>query len=207
VVFRFQESPKFLIYRGNDEKAIEVLHNIAKTNKRTCGITMATLENLEREHDSLSSSRRSSRPILGEGVKPFQTTWREKAMLELGRYKMLFDGWQMTRLTVLVWLTYICDFWGFTVAGKCIVYFSTTRSLVLTRSSRLLPSDHPRPEERRSFRLPPRNLSSIRVHLPPWHRWRHARRPDVQHPPRRSQMDYGNQFRAHGRLPLPVQHR
>ena len=61
VVFRFQESPKFLIYRGNDEKAIEVLHNIAKTNKRTCGITMATLENLEREHDSLSSSRRLAR--------------------------------------------------------------------------------------------------------------------------------------------------
>lgn len=118
VVFRFQESPKYLVYRGKDEKAVKVLHNIAKFNRTDCKITLATFENLEREHDSLNSSASSGRPMLGQGVKQMKKTYREQVLLELNRYRMLFDGWQMARLTVLVWLTYACDFFGFTVAGE-----------------------------------------------------------------------------------------
>ncbi|KAF2129331.1 MFS general substrate transporter [Dothidotthia symphoricarpi CBS 119687] len=113
VVFRFQESPKFLLYRGKDAKAIQVLHNVAKYNKRTCTLTLATLESLEREFDSTTSGE----PMLGGGAKLLKTTWSQKLKLEADRFKILFANKQMARLTILVWLTYICDAWGFTVAG------------------------------------------------------------------------------------------
>jgi MFS family permease len=113
VIFRFQESPKFLLYRGQDEKAIEVLHNVAKYNKRTCTLTLEDLHALERDFDSIHSDR----PMLGGGAAQLKTTWVQKLRLEGDRFKILFSNAQMTRLTLLVWLTYICDYWGFTVAG------------------------------------------------------------------------------------------
>lgn len=113
VVFNFKESPKFLVYRGQDEKAIGVLHHIAKTNKRPCGVTMADFDALTTEENSMTSATE----LLGAGKAQLQVSTKEKILIELARYKLLFNGWQMTRLTVLVWLTYICDFWGFTLAG------------------------------------------------------------------------------------------
>ncbi|KAK3672686.1 hypothetical protein LTR78_007498 [Recurvomyces mirabilis] len=113
VVFRFKESPKFLVYRGHDEKAIATLEHIAKFNKRACGISLADFEALTGEHNSTTSATE----LIGTGSKQLQRSTKEKIMIELARYKMLFNGWQMTRLTILVWLTYICDFWGFTLAG------------------------------------------------------------------------------------------
>ena len=40
VVFRFQESPKFLLYRGRDQKAVDVLHHVAAFNKKESNITL-----------------------------------------------------------------------------------------------------------------------------------------------------------------------
>ncbi|KAH4002306.1 hypothetical protein HBI81_158260 [Parastagonospora nodorum] len=114
VIFNFQESPKFLLYRGNDAKAIEVLHNVAKFNKTACALTLEHLEALEREYDSIHSNK----PMLGGGAKQLQTTWSESLKLEGDRFKILFSNFQMARLTILVWLTYIFDYWGFTVAGS-----------------------------------------------------------------------------------------
>ena len=136
VVFRFRESPKFHIYRGRDDKAIETLHNVRKFNRQERTITLQMFEELESEHASMGSGA----AMLGGGVKQLKTTWTEKISLELDRYKMLFEPvrgvtmstgaekgpgglkalWDRTRiarLTILVWLTYICDYWGFTVAG------------------------------------------------------------------------------------------
>ncbi|KAF6809377.1 membrane transporter [Colletotrichum sojae] len=116
-VFKFQETPKFLIYRGHDAKAIQTLQHMAKVNGKKCGLTLEMLESLEGEDGSTFGSQTSSTPALGGGARQRYMTWTQKAKVELGRYKMLFDGFQMTRLTILVWLTYIMDFWGFTVAG------------------------------------------------------------------------------------------
>jgi len=113
VVFRFQESPKFLVYRGHDEKAIKSLQHIAKVNKRACGVTLADFEALTNEGASLHSAT----DLLGAGNVQLQTTFKEKLFIEFSRYKLLFKNWQMTRLTLLVWLTYICDYYGFTLAG------------------------------------------------------------------------------------------
>jgi MFS family permease len=114
VLFDFQESPKFLIYRGKDAEAVTVLHTIARYNKTTCTLTLEDLEALEHTFDS----SRGTEPMLGGGAKQLKSTWTEKLKLEGDRFKILFSSPQMTRLTLLVWLTYICDYWGFTVAGK-----------------------------------------------------------------------------------------
>lgn len=113
VLFRFQESPKFLVYRGNDEKAVKVLDHIAKFNGVTNNVTLEAFHQIEEEHNlTLSGSE------LGAVSKRIHLTYKQKFLREIGRYKMLFSSRQMTRLTILTWLTYICDFWGFTVAGE-----------------------------------------------------------------------------------------
>ncbi|KAF4556982.1 MFS-type transporter-like protein 18 [Elsinoe fawcettii] len=113
VVFRFKESPKFLVYRGKDAKAVEVLQYIAKFNKRSCGVSIEHFEALTSDHASIGSGTE----LLGTGAKQLQLSLAGKLKLELARYALLFKGWPMTRLTILVWLTYICDYWGFTLAG------------------------------------------------------------------------------------------
>lgn len=116
VVFRFQESPKFLVYRGNDVKAVQALHNIARYNNRTCGLSVDSFKTLDREF----GLTRSRRPVLGSSTVQLEPTWADKIRLEGDRLKILFSDLQMTRLTLLVWLTYICDYSGFTVAGMSL---------------------------------------------------------------------------------------
>jgi MFS family permease len=113
VVFRFKESPKYLVYRGQDEKAIAVLEHVAKVNKRQCGVSKADFDALVAEDSSLFSAT----DLIGAGKVQKQALWKEKILMEFARYKLLFSGWQMIWLTTSVWLTYICDFWGFTLAG------------------------------------------------------------------------------------------
>ncbi|EEU41145.1 uncharacterized protein NECHADRAFT_46366 [Fusarium vanettenii 77-13-4] len=113
-IFKFRETPKYLIYRGRDDEALQTLQHMAKTNGKQCSLTVEMFESLESEQSSLDSSSSAS-PALGGTSRHIE--WREKTKSELSRYKMLFDGFQMTRLTILTWLTYIMDFWGFTVAG------------------------------------------------------------------------------------------
>jgi MFS family permease len=166
VIFRFQESPKFLLYRGNDEKAIEVLHNVAKFNKQTCTLTLETLQALEREYDSIHSDR----PMLGGGAKQLKTTWIQKIRLEGDRFKILFSNAQMTRLTLLVWLTYICDYWGFTVAGRVAPADGKTVHCADIRF-RFLPSQDSCCQERSAESLPPLHISFLYLHLSSGRRW------------------------------------
>ncbi|KAK5018084.1 major facilitator superfamily domain-containing protein [Cryomyces antarcticus] len=124
VLFRFKESPKYLVYRGKDDKAIGVLQYIAKFNGKQTAITLETFEALAREHNSVGSGT----AILGGGAKQLQSSAWEKTKLEFARYKMLFANKQMTRLTLLVWATYIMDFWGFTVAGTYLPTILATKN-------------------------------------------------------------------------------
>lgn len=138
-LFKFRESPKFLIYKGQDEKAIAVVQHIAKTNGREYGLTMAAFEALTSESDSFDAD---SRPGSASGQRPTRIVFKrsvsgnllsngadtfkrmkpklskKKLHSEWERYMMLFSSFSMSRLTILVWLTYIMDFWGFTVAGE-----------------------------------------------------------------------------------------
>ncbi|KAL9068229.1 MAG: hypothetical protein Q9161_006362 [Pseudevernia consocians] len=115
--FGFGKSPKFLLYRGSDEKAVEVLQKIAKFNGRESSITLETFEALTNEHASMAN-RDTDIPILDAGMEKLKSTWVEKIKIELQRYKMLFSNFSIARLTLLVWITYIFDYWGFSIAGE-----------------------------------------------------------------------------------------
>ena len=117
VVFRFQESPKFLLYRDRDDKAVEVLQKIAKFNGRESSITLETFEILTNEHTS-TANRETDMITTDVATEKPMNTWFEKIKNELFRCKILFSSFSLARLTILVWITYIFDYWGFSIAGK-----------------------------------------------------------------------------------------
>lgn len=117
VVFRFQESAKYLLYRGQDEKAVKVIHYIARYNKKDCQLSIEDFVALEGDTSSTSTDG-SHHPILGSGDQQKQATTKEKFELEMVRYKYLFSSFQMARFTILVWIIYMWDYWGFTIAGS-----------------------------------------------------------------------------------------
>lgn len=146
VVFRFQESPKYLLYRGKDEKAVKVLHHVAKFNGCESNITLDVLAALTDE-DSSIGTRDTGTPILGAGAKQIKSSFGDKVKLEFVRYKMLFSTATMARLTILVWITYVFDYWGFSVAGKQLI--SLEHTFLGAHQSRLLPSRYPFGQEPR----------------------------------------------------------
>lgn len=117
VCFRFQESPKYLLYRGHDEKAVKSLQYIAKFNKQQSHVTLDTFAALEDDASSMSTGN-SGAVMLGSGSKQQDVNFKQKASLEWQRYKMLFETWSMVQLSVALWLTYAFDYWGFTIAGN-----------------------------------------------------------------------------------------
>ena len=116
VVFRFQESPKFLIYRGRDDKAVVVLQKIAKFNGRESSITLESFEALANEH--VSTANRDPDLSTTDTESKTRSTWIEKVKTELKRCRILFSTFSIARLTILVWITYVFDYWGFSIAGE-----------------------------------------------------------------------------------------
>lgn len=55
-LFKFEESPRYLINHGHDELAIQSLHAIAKKNGTVCHLSMDDFQALE---DELGTSSRS----------------------------------------------------------------------------------------------------------------------------------------------------
>ena len=129
VVFNFQESPKYLIYRGKDEKAVQVLHNIAKINGRQSFVTMEVFAALDKQVNSPDTGG-TGRPILGAGDRQLNTSYTEKVKIELERYKILFSNAAIARLTILVWITYMFDYWGFSIAGMHCCFRTNLKAVV-----------------------------------------------------------------------------
>lgn len=119
VVFTFQESPKYLLGKGKDEEALMVLHNVARINRKECHITMETFAALTTDNDSETTDN-SGTPILElpGGVNANNSTIMEKVKFEFVRLKILFSSATMVRITILVWIIYAFDYWGFSVAGE-----------------------------------------------------------------------------------------
>ncbi|RDW88842.1 hypothetical protein BP6252_00874 [Coleophoma cylindrospora] len=115
VVFTFQESPRFLLAKGKDEAALKVLHAVAKTNGRECHITMETFAALEEQPSTVSGLAIAPNRIAS--AKDSQLS-PSKPAAGLARLKLLFSTPTLTRLTILVWLIYAFDYWGFSVAGS-----------------------------------------------------------------------------------------
>lgn len=114
VLFRFRESPKFLVYRGRDDRAVEVLQQISVFNGRECTVTLEDFEKLTTEHQANTGET----AVIGGGDSQLKATPMQKFKMELSRYKLLFSSGPVAWLTICVWMTYVCDYWGFSVAGK-----------------------------------------------------------------------------------------
>lgn len=117
VVFRFYESPKFLLSVGQEEKAIEVLHKIAKFNKAPP--PMLTLE-MFRAIDAASPENMQSEQHLDGKLT---TTHRTKKVLNsfahgFGNLKALFTNKLQTFIFVLLAIAYMGDYWSFNLAGE-----------------------------------------------------------------------------------------
>ena len=94
-IFPFYESPKFFISKGNDQGAVEVVHKIAAFNKRSCDLTVESLYEQCQETPVTEAKGFSKRLVS-----------------ELSRLKLLFGSWRIARITILVWITWMFDYWG-----------------------------------------------------------------------------------------------
>lgn len=125
VVFNFQESPKWLLYRGKDQEAATVMQNIASYNKMESDITLETFSSLSTVPDS---STAADKPILRGKNKVKGFIASGKVQEEMRRYKMLFADATMIRLTILIWFIYVFDYFGFSIAGGLLPYILAQKS-------------------------------------------------------------------------------
>ncbi|EME50060.1 hypothetical protein DOTSEDRAFT_68793 [Dothistroma septosporum NZE10] len=114
LVFRFYESPKFLLSKGQEAEAIEVLHKIAKFNKAPPPTLTVEMFRVIDESSSISSS---------EPTGPLNTTQTTKKVLSniaysLKNLKALFTNRLQTFIFVLLAITYMGDYWSFNLAGS-----------------------------------------------------------------------------------------
>jgi len=119
-LFRFKESPKFLLFRGQDAKAVEVLEYIAKFNKVPCNISIESFNRLTEDDSSLSGTESDGRIVLGSGEKQKNLSWMEKVKFELVRLRVLFSSPIMSWLTICVFAIYMFDYFAFSISGALL---------------------------------------------------------------------------------------
>ncbi|GAA5970235.1 hypothetical protein JCM11641_001630 [Rhodosporidiobolus odoratus] len=120
-VFTFHESPKFLLAKGHDEAALDVLYKIAKFNKAPPpSLTLEDFRLLDAAYAE-EQSRTSDDPI---NSAPRKLDKRELAKGRvqqiLGTFKhlkYLFATKRMIWLTATLWITYMSLFFSFSIAG------------------------------------------------------------------------------------------
>ncbi|OAL54506.1 sugar transporter-like protein [Pyrenochaeta sp. DS3sAY3a] len=118
-VFRFHESPKFLLSRGREAEAIEVLRKIALFNKAPP--PTLTLE-MFAAIDDIDSQASSSNAMLAPNAAQEGTAATTKHVLagfgkEMRRLKGIFAN-KLTCFTfVLLAIAYMGDYWSFNLAG------------------------------------------------------------------------------------------
>ncbi|KAH6678394.1 major facilitator superfamily domain-containing protein [Halenospora varia] len=114
-VFTLQESPQYLLSKGRDEEAI-----------KRCKITWQTFQALS--SDNISGIATPNDPQISNSDlpssqrnMPTMATAMVRTKSELKRMSILFSTPTLTRLTILVWIAYAFDYWGFSVTGKCFL--------------------------------------------------------------------------------------
>eukprot|EP01119_Soliformovum_irregulare_P012500 TRINITY_DN3249_c0_g1_i3.p1 TRINITY_DN3249_c0_g1~~TRINITY_DN3249_c0_g1_i3.p1 ORF type:complete len:535 (+),score=118.58 TRINITY_DN3249_c0_g1_i3:112-1716(+) len=115
LIFSFQESPKFLLTRGKDDRALAAVEYIAKFNRQTCNLRITDFTELD---EAASHHRYIDKEVVPNGICSRFTHVFGHALKSHGHHlKGLFKTWRSARITLTVWLIYITDFWGFTMAG------------------------------------------------------------------------------------------
>jgi hypothetical protein len=105
-VFTFQESPKFLVSRGREEEAIQVLHNIAKFNRAPPPVlTVAHLAAV----DEASSLSTDDLAVSGQPLSSMETLKRvlHNTANSFKHLKALFTNRLQTFIFVLLAIAYM----------------------------------------------------------------------------------------------------
>lgn len=116
-IFTFQESPKYLLSKGRDEEALKVLQVIAKTNKKPMALTIEDFRALDNETPQSPLSTVSDEARLQPRPTSVSLTLRQKVVREVKRIGILFKTRRSTQVTILVWMIYAFDYFGFSIAG------------------------------------------------------------------------------------------
>ncbi|KAM3073162.1 hypothetical protein ACMFMG_008875 [Clarireedia jacksonii] len=119
VVFRLQESPKYLLSKGKDKEAVKVLQIIAKTNNTTCHLTNEDFAELDLDEELRAPATNDfgeTRPLGGKSHN--YALMKGKIVRELKRTGTLFATKKLARVTILVWVIYAFDYFGFSIAGS-----------------------------------------------------------------------------------------
>ncbi|GAA6042997.1 hypothetical protein JCM8097_003878 [Rhodosporidiobolus ruineniae] len=121
LVFTFYESPKFLLAKGKDGEALEVLYKIAKFNKAPAPSLTADDFRLLDAADAQERSRTSDDP-LNAGPTELDTKQLAKGRImqlvkQFEHLKVLFSTKRMIWLTVTLWIAYMSLFFSFSIAG------------------------------------------------------------------------------------------
>lgn len=115
-VFHFHESPKFLLSRGREAEAIEVLHRIAKFNRApppTLTMEMfAAIDAADPDfHETVVTPANLTRAEKNKAV--FKNVGKE-----LARLKGIFTNRLSCFIFVLLGIAYMGDYWSFNLAGN-----------------------------------------------------------------------------------------
>lgn len=118
-VFRFHESPKFLLSRGREAEAIEILHKIALFNKAPPPTLTLEMFAAIDDVDSQASSSSAMPPtyVAQEGTAATTKRVVRGFGKEMHRLKGIFSN-KLTCFTfVLLAIAYMGDYWSFNLAG------------------------------------------------------------------------------------------
>ncbi|ORY35640.1 major facilitator superfamily domain-containing protein [Naematelia encephala] len=121
VAFRFRESPKYLLSKGHDAKALDVLYSVAHFNQRPQPtLSIDDFRALEFEDDSIGSYN-SDVPINGGQHEARPPAVREVLIggfsQVFGHLRGLFKDKRNAYLFTVLGVAYIADFWSFSVVG------------------------------------------------------------------------------------------
>ncbi|GAA6042999.1 hypothetical protein JCM8097_003880 [Rhodosporidiobolus ruineniae] len=121
VVFTFHESPKFLLAKGKDAEALEVLYKIAKFNKAPAPTLTIDDFRLLDAHDAQQRSQTSEEPLTNAptelDTKQLAKSRVKQLLKQLEHLKVLFSTKRMIWLTVSLWIAYMSLFFSFSIAG------------------------------------------------------------------------------------------
>jgi hypothetical protein len=104
--------PKYLLAKGHDEEAIQVLYKIAKFNKApTPNLTIEDFRLLE-EQAASQTSMGSDEPLTATGHRPLTNKEQAKTVITrfIGQFKHLkgfFSTKRMIWLSLTLWIAYV----------------------------------------------------------------------------------------------------
>lgn len=122
VVFKFIESPKFLLSKGKDQEAIDAVLAVARFNKQDCDLTIQQFKEVEGDIQIPEPVKRKEQ---------LTTEAKFKNAIASSNISELFRSPVMIRLTLLTWVIYGFDSWGFSIAGAFLPLILRRKGLAM----------------------------------------------------------------------------